>query len=292
MNIVRGDEGNDRIEAETWAYNELYGGTGDDVILATLVDDWHENGMGSSRDTFNILDGGEGDDFLSANSRVINWGNINDLDTVMTTRLTGGAGNDTLQATSFVDNGEDSGSALNVLLAGDGNDRLTATILAGTPGANRMFGHDGNDRLQSVGGTGNLLNGGAGADVLIAGVGTDTLVGGAGNDVFRFLSTSGSTSSRRDIIQGDAGAAGFDRPGAQLGDRIDLSAVDANTGAVGTQHFVFGTSHGVGRLWAVDSGNLTLIRGNSGADAAPEFEIAIQDGNVHASAYTGADFIL
>ena len=69
QNIIRGDGGNDRIAAETWNYNELYGGTGDDVILATLIDEYDQ-----SRDSFNILDGGEGDDFLSAAVRVDTWG--------------------------------------------------------------------------------------------------------------------------------------------------------------------------------------------------------------------------
>lgn len=35
-----------------------------------------------------------------------------------------------------------------------------------------------------------------------------------------------------------------------------------------------------------------LIRGNTDSDTAVEFEIAIQDGTVKASAYTGADFLV
>ena len=77
-----------------------------------------------------------------------------------------------------------------------------------------------------------------------------------------------------------------------LSDRIDLSRIEANEDASGTQHFVFGTSHAARRLWAVDVGNLTIIRGNTGGDAAPELEIAIQDGNVRALAYTTADFLV
>jgi Ca2+-binding RTX toxin-like protein len=52
------------------------------------------------------------------------------------------------------------GSAVNVLLANDGNDTLVATVQAGTLGSNRLFGHNGNDRLQVGGGDGNLLNAG------------------------------------------------------------------------------------------------------------------------------------
>ena len=164
---------------------------------------------------------------------------------------------------------------------------------AGTLGANRLYAHTGNDRLQVNGGTGNLLNAGPGTDVLIAGTGTDTFVGSAGNDVFRFLSTAASTPSSRDILQADGSVAAFERPGGgQVVDRFDLTGIDANAVAGGTQHFVFGTSHAAGRLWAEDSGTLTLIRGNTDHDTAVEFEVAIQDGNVHALAYTTADFLV
>ncbi len=147
---------------------------------------------------------------------------------------------------------------------------------------------------RSNGGTGNLLNGGPGQDVLIAGTGNDSFIGGSGNDIFQFLSTAGSNRTSRDIVQAGDGAVAFERPGGGvLGDRFDLSRIDANEVANGTQHFVFGNSHAVGRLWAVDNvGNLTIIRGNTGGDAVPELEIAIQDGNVRALAYTTADFLV
>ena len=123
--------------------------------------------------------------------------------------------------------------------------------------------------------------------MLIAGTGTDSFIGGFGNDVFQFLSTASSNPTSRDIVQTGDGAVAFERPGGGvLGDQFDLSRIDANEVANGTQDFVFGNSHAVGQLWAVDVGNLTIIRGNTGGDTAPELEIAILDGNVHASAYT------
>ena len=52
-------------------------------------------------------------------------------------------------------------------------------------------------------------------------------------------------------------------------------------------------SHKIGHLWAVDVGDVTHIRGNVTGDAAPEFELAIDDGaGVSASDYAGVDFIL
>ena len=85
---------------------------------------------------------------------------------------------------------------------------------------------------------------------------------------------------------------GFAKAGAQLGDLIDLSAIDADTTADGNQAFAFGTATGKGRLWAVNSGDTTLIRGNTDGDAAAEIEIAILDGAVKANAYAALDFIL
>ena len=171
----------------------------------------------------------------------------------MTNRLTGGAGNDTLQATAFLDNFDGSGSALNILLAGDGNDSLTATMQAGTSGANRLYGHAGNDRLQVIGGSGNLLNAGSGTDILIAGAGTDTLVGGSRQRHLPLPDEAASTPAARDVLQGRrqhrrlrAARRPTRRPDRPLGDRRQHRG--------GVQHFVFGTSHGTGRLWAVDSG--------------------------------------
>ncbi len=242
-------------------------------------------------DVNNVLDGGDGDDFLSATAHLVTWAAEEVDEFLITDRLTGGAGNDILQATAYVEDFDRLGSAINILLAGDGNDRLTGTILAGTIGANRLYGHAGNDRLQVNGGSGNLLNAGPGTDTLIAGNGSDTLVGGAGNDTFRFLSVAASTPAVRDILRADGSVAAFERPGGQVGDRIDLSAIDANV-AAGVQHFAFGTSHAAGHLWAVDSGAMTLIRGNIDGDAFVEFELAIDDGSIRASAYTGADFLV
>ena len=200
-------------------------------------------------------------------------------------------GNDTLQASALVNDHGYGGTARNVFLAGDGNDNLVASILGGTLGANRLFGQNGNDRLAVHGGTGNLMNGGPGRDVLIADTGTDSFIGGSGNDIFRFNATASSNPTSRDTVQAGDGAVAFELPGGVLGDQFDLSKIDANAVANGTQHFVFGASHTVGHLWAVDVGIQTIIRGNTGGDAAPELQIAILDGIVHASAYTAADFL-
>ncbi len=103
------------------------------------------------------------------------------------------------------------------------NDTINGTgeqdVLDGGWGNDVLNGLGGNDKL--IGGLGNdTLNGGDGDDILIGGWGKDTLTGGAGKDVFRFESTMDSpASSLRDVI------TDF-RSGE---DKIDLSAIDANT---------------------------------------------------------------
>lgn len=186
-----------------------------------------------------------------------------------TDTLYGAAGNDRI----FGDAGSDT-------LFGDaGNDALN-----GNTGNDRLNGGAGNDTL--TGETGNdILNGDGGNDRLIGGAGVDTLNGGAGSDVFVFTSVADSTPSARDIIQG------FDGIGAAAGDRIDLSAIDANPSVAGNQAFTFG-SQGIGGVWLTQSGAETLVNVNIDSDAAAEMVIRIVDGAASHTQYVAGDFIL
>jgi Ca2+-binding RTX toxin-like protein len=120
------------------------------------------------------------------------------------------------------------------------NDTINGTgeqdVLDGGWGNDVLNGLGGNDKL--VGGLGSdRLNGGDGDDLLIGGWGKDVLTGGAGKDVFRFESTLDSLAlSQRDVI------TDF-RSGE---DKIDLSAIDANTSlfARGDQAFTLLTTPG------------------------------------------------
>ena len=127
-----------------------------------------------------------------------------------------------------------------------------------------------------------MLRGGAQADVL---------QGYLGDDVFAFVATADSTSGARDVIRGGGGVAAFEGAGVAGGDRIDLSAIDANAGVAGNQAFVFGGT-GAGRVSVVSAGANSLVRGNTDNDAAFEFELVIEDGGVLASAYKALDFVL
>ncbi len=145
--------------------------------------------------------------------------------------LIGGGGNDAY----LIANGND----VVVEVAGGGYDvvyarasyalssaNIEALILIGT--GLTGFGTAGGDYMRSEG-SGNTLSGGDGGDFLLAGLFGDTLTGGGGGDLFAFQSVNGSSAAQRFRIS-DFSAAG--------GDVIDLSRVDANSGAAGDQSFV------------------------------------------------------
>lgn len=172
-----------------------------------------------------------------------------------------------------------------------GND--AANRIFGSAGDNVLSGGRGNDYLDAskgkdtlLGGTGDdTLRGMEGKDRLTGGAGRDILDGGTSNDTFVFLDAAESGPAAPDRI------LGFDGAGKAAGDRIDLSAIDANTGTAGNQAFVFGGT-GAGHVWIEERGGVTEVLANTGGDAAPEFRLAIEDGATVAAAYVAQDFLL
>lgn len=256
-------------------------GTGNELAnrITGTIGANYERGLGGN----DSLDGGSGNDTLDGGTGV---------DTV-----TGGAGDDTY----YVDSAGDVVTEATAGTAG-GTDSLFSTVtralganferlyLTGTAAANGTG--NGLDNLLQGNAAANTLRGLAGVDTIRSGTGADVLIGGSGNDVFRFSVASESTPTSRDILRAGDGAVAFEKAGASLGDRIDLSAMDANGAAGGIQHFAFGTAHTAGHLWVTTSGTSTILNGNTDADSAIEFQLLIEDGAVAASAYTSADFIL
>lgn len=150
-------------------------------------------------------------------------------------------------------------------LNGDGN----ANTLTGTGGDDVLWGNGGNDTLY----------GGGGNDVLHGEAGNDMLWGNAGNDRFVF---------------DNAGTMGWDRiRDFTSGDKIDLSAIDANANVAGNQAFTF-----IGSKWLSKPGDLgfykdaqkgwTSIQGDLNGDKKYDFSIAV-DGSY---AFSASDFIL
>jgi Ca2+-binding RTX toxin-like protein len=253
-NVIHGNSGNNILTGDDGA-DRLFGGAGNDTLTGGNGYDRTYGGTGD--DTYYVNDAW---DFAYENA---------------------GEGHDTVIASvdhTLRANVEDltlvdsaivgKGNAIDNAITGDGND-------------NKLYGLDGNDTLH--GGIGaDYLAGGNGADTLDGGTGRDTLVGGAGNDTFVFADGDfgGATRATADRITDFAS-----------GDKIDLSAVDANTLVAGDQGFSFiGTgafTHTAGELrYEQISGN-TYVSGDTNGDGVADFMIKL-DG-LHA--LTGTDLV-
>lgn len=185
--------------------------------------------------------------------------------------LNGGAGIDTLTyagATAGVQVSLATSLAQNTL--GDGVDTIT--------NFENLTGSRFNDTL-----TGN-----SGNNVLTGGLGADVLSGGLGADVFRFQSVQDSALASSDRLS--------DFRSAQL-DRIDLSAIDANSNllAFGNQAFNWrgalplispGSSLAIGDLGYNSFGGNAFVYGRTSANV--DFRLALSG----VSSLTAADFVL
>jgi Ca2+-binding RTX toxin-like protein len=167
-----------------------------------------------------------------------------------------------------------------VALAGDNVVTFKGLGTTDGPGASidnvRLFATQGAAAGQDV------LDGGDGNDLVDGGGGADLLSGGAGADVFRFDSGDTGTGGGADRI------ADF-LPGT---DRIDLSAIDADSGATGNQAFAFIGEAAFGGIagqlrWRFD-GTDTWIEGDLDGDGAADLAIVLSGVAVPAA----ADFIL
>jgi serralysin len=95
----------------------------------------------------------------------------------------------------------------------------------------------------------NTITGNPGHNLIWGGLGADHLTGGGGNDSFQYTAAAESNAASTDTISGFGS-----------GDRIDLSAIDANANAAdGNQAFTFvganAFSNTAGELRAVNNGS-------------------------------------
>lgn len=114
----------------------------------------------------------------------------------------------------------------------------------------------------------NTIIGNGAANILTGGLAQDTLTGGLGNDTFKLMSSadSGITNLTRDVIT--------DFVRGQ--DKVDLSAIDANTSKSADQAFTSFISSAssfskAGQLQLKDG----ILYGNTDTDASAEFSIAL-----------------
>jgi len=144
------------------------------------------------------------------------------------------------------------------------NDTLT-----GTNADDKIFGNSGNDSL--VGGAGNdSLSGDYGNDTLIGGLGKDTLTGGGDKDTFVFTAVEKNIDTITDFQASYYGGSGY-----VSNDKIDLSAIDANSKNKGDQAFSFvGNANFTklaGELHFVNG----ILEGDTNGDAKADFSIQL-----------------
>ncbi|WP_225771777.1 calcium-binding protein [Inquilinus sp. Marseille-Q2685] len=248
-NVLSGYGGNDY----------LYGNDGNDTLYGMDGNDFLQGGNGAD-----WLDGGAGIDTVDYN---------------------GAAGVYVNLSTGYGYYGEAAGDRLfnveNVQGTSGYGDTLigsaVANVLSGYGGNDALYGYAGNDTLYGMSDN-DYLSGGDGNDILSGGAGRDTLAGGGGADRFVFSAPSESAVATPDRI--------LDFSHAQA-DRIDLSAIDANTGVAGNQAFTFGGA-GAGALTYAFSGTDTVISGHVNGDGIADFRIVLS-GHI---ALVAADFVL
>jgi Ca2+-binding RTX toxin-like protein len=256
---LSGEGGNDNLSGGDGA-DRLVGGDGIDTIHGGIgndsVDAGSENDQVFGEAGNDSLYGGAGADSLDG-------GDGNDT-------LEGAAGADTLTGGAGIDTASYAGSAAGVSV------NLATGVVSGGDAAGDTFSSIeqvlGSALADTLTGNANAntLWGMGGGDVLTGGGGGDALKGGAGND--RFVYTALSDSAVSGI--GKDGITDF-----STGDKIDLSAIDAdgNSGN-GDTAFTFGTgdyTRHAGELRVVTSGSVQVVYVDVNGDKVSDFAINV-----------------
>lgn len=203
-------------------------------------------------------------------------------------RLIGGAGNDRI----YGEGGDDvliGGIGADTLYGGSGNDTASYEGAKAAVGASlwnrasntgeakgdvyssieNLLGSSFSDRLEGNTAS-NILKGGAGNDRLYGGSGADKLYGGTGADTFIFKKISESTMTVRDMI--------YDFSRSQ-GDKINLSAIDADTVSSGDQAFTFvgekAFTQTAGELRYTHANGDSYIYGDVNGDGRTDFSVRV-----------------
>ena len=260
---LNGGDGADRLVGGA-GIDTIHGGTGDDSVDAGADNDQvfgeagHDSIYGGTGD--DTLDGGDGNDTLEG--------------AVGADVLTGGAGIDTASYAG-------SAAAVSVNL---GTGALSGGDAAGDTlsGIEQVMGSGLADTLTGDADA-NTLWGMAGDDVLTGGGGGDALKGGAGNDRFVYTALSDSAVSGL----GKDGITDF-----ATGDKIDLSAIDADgNSANGDTAFTFGTgdyTRHAGELRVVTYGSTQVVYVDVNGDKVSDFAINV----ISDHPLTASDFVL
>ena len=317
VNTLTGGGGSDTLNGGTGG-DGMYGGEGDDnytvdnaaditgedagkgtdrvssSVTRTLADHLEHltltgssaiNGTGNSLNNrivgnsgANTLSGAAGEDVLiGAAGNDIFYGNTSstvgtEIDTVSyegtTAAVTFNLGLTTAQATGGSGSDRVPNGSIENLIGGSAADTLT-----GTSGDNRIEGAAGNDKL----------NGLTGADVFIGNAGLDTIDCGS--------ETTNAVDTVVYLFSGDS-AVGTNRDqilNFKTGDKIDLSAIDANSSAANDQAFTFNTTTAkANSIWFAVSGSDVIVRGDVNGNTTADFEILVKG----MTSITAAQFVM
>ncbi len=244
--VIRADEGEDFIS----------GDAGRDVIFAGDNDDTVFGG-----DDADMIYGEDGDDRIFGDD----GGDLIDAglgsDTVF-----GGLGDDLLIA--HIGDGNDTydgGAGIDTLDLGSLTAAVTVDLGTGVGGRGNIIGsQSGTDALYSV----ENITTGSGSDRITTSNAVNIIDGGEGNDVFVF--GSGAAANGDTIL------------GFEAGDKIDLSGIDANSGAAGSQSFTLVTSQAATAPAQItvthetrEDGDYTVVSGHTNGDNQADFRIDI-----------------
>jgi Ca2+-binding RTX toxin-like protein len=250
--VVNGGSGNDFLSGEA-GRDVMFGGDGDDNMLGGSDADMLYGDAGNDRifgdDGNDMIDAGAGNDTVYGGAGddliVASVGDGND--TYYGDDMMGGTGNDTLDMSAIT---------ANITANLGGNGASSGSVLSSQSGTDTVWGVE------------NIVTG-SGNDTITANHAVNVIDGGAGNDVFRFLSA--------------ADANGDTILGFQPGDRLDLSAIDANGGVAGKQAFTLanGSSFSGPAQLVIshetrDDGDYTVVSGNTTGPDAAEFKISLK----------------
>jgi Ca2+-binding RTX toxin-like protein len=254
MDTMSGGAGADRLD----------GAGGDDVLNGGASSDKLTGGQGAD-----TMAGGAGDDLYYVDSKtdVVDESTVNGFDTIFSTSSWS-----LMQSANMLGDVEDLRLTGSADINGSGND--FDNVVLGTSGKNTLRGNAGDDTIK----------GQAGDDTLIGGSGADKLTGGLDVDLFLYTASNQSTVAvtGRDTI--------YDFSQAE-GDKIDLSAIDADSTVAADQAFVFigaaAFSSTAGELRAEVMGANTLVSADINGDGSADFSILVKG----VTTMAGGDFI-
>ena len=292
---LSGAGGDDTIDGG-WGFDSMSGGSGNDTYVVDAAGDFARELAGEGVDTVRASVDWRLD--VNVENLVLGAGALRGTGNTQANAITGnaaanvldgGRGRDTLAGGAGNDEYRvDTAGDKVVESAGAGTDLVVSTATAYALGENVENGRIAASGTASLagnalanvlmGGSGaNRLSGGAGADVLAGGRGADVLAGGAGRDVFDFNASAESMvlASGRDTIS--------DFIGGRVGDRIDLSGIDANARTAANDAFTFigskafSSTNAAGQLrYEYDSTTgVGMLYGSTDADRTAEFAIEV-----------------